>query len=143
MIPESTTLATPVSPAAVAKHIEEQLCTTIAEPILAEPPRLRVPRRRRAADAALSTPRRCPRLAVKSQRRAANPTVQAQNVMMAKWGMRPQQPGAQTETSDYDDYLALFDAPLSGSKLEAIRTLFPAGSAIDGIQLAEGVELEV
>ena len=44
---------------------------------------------------------------------------------------------------DFDEYMALFDGPLSESKREAIRMLFSAGSAIEGIQLVEGVELEV
>ena len=39
--------------------------------------------------------------------------------------------------------MALFGGPLSESKREAIRMLFPAGCAIDSIQLVEGVELEV
>lgn len=140
---EAPTDVIPESPSVVTKHIEEQLCTAITVPILAEQPHLRAPRRRRTADVALSPPRRSGRLAAKSRRRAANPTVQAQNVLMAKWGAQPRQARAQMESDDYDDYLALFDAPLSESKLEAIRTLFPAGCAIDGIQLVEGVEHEV
>jgi hypothetical protein len=41
--------------------------------------------------------------------------------------------------------MALFGGPLSESKCEAIRTLFPVGCAcaIEGIQLVEGVDLEV
>jgi hypothetical protein len=70
--------------------------------------------------------------------------VQAQNVLMAKLGVRPQQPTALTGVDGaFDEYLALFGEPLSESKREAIKTLFPAGCAIDGIQLVEGVELEV
>jgi hypothetical protein len=70
--------------------------------------------------------------------------VQAQNVLMAKLGVGVQRPSAQTGTgNDYEEYLAMFDGPLSASKCEAIRALFPAGSAIDGIQLVEGVDLEV
>ena len=94
-------------------------------------------------DTALSPPRRSGRLAAKSKCRAPNPTVQAQNVLMAKWGVRPLQPAQTGVDGDFDEYLALFGEPLSESKREAIRMLFPAGCAIDGIQLAEGVELEV
>ena len=47
------------------------------------------------------------------------------------------------EDGAFDEYLALFGEPLSESKREAINMLFPAGCAINGIQLAEGVELEV
>ena len=43
----------------------------------------------------------------------------------------------------FDEYLALFGEPLSESKREAINMMFPSGSAINGIQLVEGVELEV
>ena len=94
-------------------------------------------------DTPLSLPRRSGRLAAKSKCRAPNPTVQAQNVLMAKWGVRPLQP-AQTGVDDaFDDYLALFGEPLSNSKREAIRMLFLTGCAINGIQLAEGVKLEV
>ena len=44
---------------------------------------------------------------------------------------------------DFNKYMALFGEPLSESKREAIRMLFPASYAIDGIQLVEGVDLEV
>jgi len=70
--------------------------------------------------------------------------VQAQNVLMAKLGVRQQDQASQADAEgDFDEYMALFDGPLSESKREAIRMLFPAGSAIEGIQLVEGVELEV
>ena len=63
---------------------------------------------------------------------------------MTKWGVRPQQPATQSGADgDFDEYLALFGGPLSESKREAIRMLFLTGCAINGIQLAEGVELEV
>ena len=94
-------------------------------------------------DTALSPPRRSGRLAAKSKCRAPNPTVQAQNVLMAKWGLRPLQPAQTGANSDFDEYLAVFGGPLSESKREAIKMLFLAGCAIDGIQLAEGVEHEV
>ena len=95
-------------------------------------------------DNALSPPRQSDRLTAKSRCRAPNPMVQAQNVLMAKWGVRPQQPSTQSGADgDFDEYLALFGGPLSESKREAIRMLFPAGCAIDSIQLVEGVELEV
>ena len=95
-------------------------------------------------DNTLSPPRRSGRLAGKSRCRAPNPTVQAQNMLMAKWGERPQQPAAQTGADgEFDEYLALFGGPLSESKREAIRMLFPAGCAINNIQLVEGGELKV
>ena len=94
-------------------------------------------------DTALSPPRRSGRLAAKSKCRATNPTVQAQNVLMAKWGMQTLQKSLSGEDGAFDEYLAMFGEPLSESKREAINMLFPAGCAINGIQLAEGVELEV
>ena len=68
----------------------------------------------------------------------------AQNVLMTKWGLsqQDQEPQADAE-GDFDEYMALFGGLLSESKREAIRTLFPAGCAIEGIQLVEGVDLEV
>ena len=70
--------------------------------------------------------------------------MQAQNVLMAKWGLCQQDQAPQADAEgDFDKYMAVFDEPLSESKREAIRMLFPAGCAIDGIQLVEGVELEV
>ena len=81
-------------------------------------------------DTALSPPRRSGRLAAKSKCKAPNPTVQAQNVLMAKWGVRPLQPAQTGADGAFDEYLG-------------IRMLFLAGCAINGIQLAEGVELEV
>ena len=70
--------------------------------------------------------------------------MQAQHVLMAKWGVRQQDQAPQADAEgDFDEYLALFDGPLSESKREAIRMLFPAGCAIEGIQLVEGVDLEV
>ena len=70
--------------------------------------------------------------------------MQAQNVLMAKLGVRQQDQASQANAEgDFDEYMALFDGPLSESKREAIRMLFPAGSAIEGIQLVEGVDLEV
>ena len=64
--------------------------------------------------------------------------------MMAKWGVRKhdQAPHAVAE-GDFDEYMAVFDEPLSESKREVIRMLFPAGCAIEGIQLVEGVDFEV
>lgn len=56
--------------------------------------------------------------------------------------MHSQLPSSGVKT-DFDEYLALFGEPLSDSKREAIRRLFSAGCAIDGIQLVEGVDLEV
>ena len=111
---------------------------------MVEPPRLRVPRRRRAVECTFSPPRRSGRLAAKSRCRASNPTVQAQNVLMAKWGLCQQDQAPQADAEgDFDDYMALFGEPLSESKREAIRRLFPAGCAIAGIQLVEGVDFEV
>jgi len=134
----------PVSPSALSQYLQSQLCSAITEPILVEPPRLRVPRRSRAVESTSSQPRRSGRLAAKSRCRAFNPIVQAQNVLMAKLGVRQQDQASQADAEgDFDEYMALFDGPLSESKREAIRMLFPAGSAIEGIQLVEGVELEV
>ena len=70
--------------------------------------------------------------------------MQAQNVIMAKWGLRQQDQVPQADAEgDFDKYMALFGEPLSESKREAIRMLFPAGCTIEGIQLVEGVDLEV
>jgi hypothetical protein len=139
-----SSISAPGSPTAIVECLQSQLCSVIEVPILVEPPRLRAPRRRRAVAGPLSPPRRSGRLAAKSKCRVSNPTVQAQNVLMAKLGVGVQRPSAQTGTgNDYEEYLAMFDGPLSASKCEAIRALFPAGSAIDGIQLVEGVDLEV
>lgn len=62
-----------------------QLARAVDEPVLHDLPRLRAPKRRRATTA-MSTPHRSGRLAAKGAHRAPNPTVQAQNVLMAKWG---------------------------------------------------------
>jgi hypothetical protein len=43
---------------------------------------------------------------------------------------------------EFDEYLALFGGPLSESKRETIKTLFPAGLC-DRWHPVEGVELEV
>ena len=94
-------------------------------------------------DTALSPPCQSGRLVAKSKCRAPNPTVQAQNVLMAKWGVRPLQQALSGADGAFDEYLAMFGEPLSESRREAIDMLFPAGCAINGIQLAEGVELEV
>ena len=80
----------PVSPSGISQCLQSQLCSAITDPILIEPPRLRVPRRRRAVECTFSPPRRSGRLAAKSRCRASNPTVQAQNVLMAKLGLRQQ-----------------------------------------------------
>jgi len=64
--------------------------------------------------------------------------------MMAKWGLRQQDEAPQADAEgDFDKYMALFGEPLSESKREAIRMLFPTCYAIEGIQLVEGVDLEV
>lgn len=82
-------------------------------------------------------------MAAKSKRRASNPTVQAQNVMMMKWG-KQQQHSLQSPagTNVFDEYQAVFGAPLSESKCEAIRTLFPAGAQLEDIVLVDGLDLE-
>ena len=70
--------------------------------------------------------------------------MQAQNVLMAKWGLCQQDQAPQADAEgDFDKYVALFGEPLSESKREAIRMLFPAGCAIEGIHLVEGVDLKV
>ena len=134
----------PVSPSDISQYLRSQLSSTIMELILVKPPRLRVPRRRRAVECTFSPPRHSGRLVAKSRCRAFNLTVQAQNVLMAKWGVRQQDQAPQADAEgDFDEFMALFGGPLSESKREAIRMLFPAGCAIEGIQLVEGVDLEV
>lgn len=96
------------------------------------------------ADSMLSPPRRSGRLAAKSRHQASNPVVQAQKVIMTKWGIREQlQQHLSDDNAEFDEYMAFFGGPLSTSKREAIRTLFPAGSAINNVQWVEGVDLEV
>jgi hypothetical protein len=64
--------------------------------------------------------------------------------MMTKWGIREQlQQHLADDNAEFDEYMALLGGPLSASKREAIRTLFPAGSAIDNVQWVDGVDLEV
>jgi hypothetical protein len=126
----------PVSPSAISQYLQSQLCSAITEPILVKPPRLRVPRRRRAVECTFSPPRRSGRLAAKSRCRASNPTVQAQNVLMAKWGVRQQDQAPQSDAEgDFDEYMALFGGPLSESKREAIRTRLRASSWWRGLTL--------
>lgn len=91
-----------------------------------------------------SPPRHSSRLAAKSRRRASNPTVQVQNVLMLKWGCtEPAQVQPEDDAAAFDEYQALYGVPLSESKQEALRALFSADNAISNIQLLEGVELEL
>lgn len=138
------TASDPPPSSQLSQDLRSKLCVTIAPPILWGKPALRAPRRRRAADEVTSPPRRSVRQAAKSSSRASNPIVQAQNVLRAKLGEKPGQPtSARGGGLDFDDYLTMFDEPLSGSKREAIMKLFPVGCSINGVQLAEGVEAEV
>jgi len=87
------------------------------------------------------------RLVVKSKRWASNLTVQAQDVMMTKLGLRDQpQQNSADENVEFDEYLAFVwwsDLCVRSKREAALRMLFPTSSAIDNIQLVEGVEPEV
>jgi hypothetical protein len=69
--------------------------------------------------------------------------VQAQNVMILKWGLN-QQPNQDAMDDDaFKEYQTFFGRPLSASKREAIRTLLPIGAGLDNVMLIEGVEEEL
>ena len=56
----------------------------------------------------------------------SNSTVQAQNVMMAKWGLQRQSSQqTPTDANVFDEYQVIFGAPMSASKREALDALFP------------------
>lgn len=141
--PRSPATGNATSAPSVTTFIKSQVCIPISPPVLPDPPKLRAPKRRRASVLRSSPPRRSGRLAAKSRRRAPNPTVQAQNVMMLKWGCsHSSQMIGDNDATAFNEYEALYGAPLSESKREAVRALFAADAMVCNTRLLDGVELE-
>ena len=67
------------------------------------------------------SPRRSARLDKKCRSRAANPTVQAQNVMMRRWGMLNTQ--QQLDHEDFDAFQSVSAEPMSQSKCDVLSAL--------------------
>jgi hypothetical protein len=68
------------------------------------------------------SPRRSGRLAAKSKFRVANPVVQAQNVLIKRWEIQPQELGVDHEAMH--SYHQVFADNVSTSKRKEIRAVF-------------------
>jgi hypothetical protein len=125
-------------------HLDEsRICMSIPKLVLDISPPLRQETEAEGNQHHLSPPRRSRRLPAKRKRRTSNPMVQAQNVMILKWGLN-QQPNQDAMDDDaFKEYQTFFGRPLSASKREAIRTLLPIGAGLDNVMLIEGVEEEL
>jgi len=82
--------------------------------------------------------RRSERLARKSRHRATKPALQAQNVMMKKFGItsatRP------PDATVYQQFVDTFSSTLTNSQCEALDALLPAGAPHAGLVVDELVE---
>lgn len=88
------------------------------------PPRARRPRTPLTED---GVPHRSVRLAGKFKHWVSKPEIQAQNVLMRKWGIT-----SETHPPDADalkDYNELYNQPLSSAHRKAIRALFTSEAA--------------
>lgn len=97
----------------------QSITLPLVQPILATPPRLRVSKVRDED----WVPRRSSRLAAKNARRLANPEAQATKVMLQR--MDPISHQDCPDESVFKNFQETFKAPLSSSKREALRELFP------------------
>jgi hypothetical protein len=94
------------------------ISSNLSTPILSSPPRLKVSQ---VSDYNI-VPWRSSRLADKPK--ASNPEVQAMNVMLKKLGKEVPPPASEDSAACY--FHETFAGPLSSSKKEAMRELFPA-----------------
>lgn len=117
-------------PAGAATAFVERMSVAIPAPLI-ETPRLRAPRRRRHQVVKL---RRSSRLAVKTCSRLPKPELQAQSVLLKKWGLQEQ--AADLDHDSIVHYKAIFNEPLSPSKREALDVLF-SNDAFNGPTLLE------
>jgi hypothetical protein len=112
------------SPSDLPSMLERRVCCALQTPVLRGRPTLRVARHQESA----GVQRRSGRLAAKVK--AENPTLQAQKVLMLKWGMMDTtEQSVHTEANN--KYDSVFTAPLSDSKHEAFKELFPEDSYLD------------
>lgn len=92
------------------------VCVPLDSPVLKVPPRLC-----KSKTPTLWLPRRSARLAKKSKSRAANPTVQAHNVMMRRLGLLITQ--QQLDQEAVDAFERVFAEPISQSKHDTLESL--------------------
>jgi hypothetical protein len=98
------------------EELESQICVPLEAPIIHAAPKLRRSKTLKPG----FTPRRSVRLAAKP--RAANTTIQAQNVLLQKLGI-----AVNTETMDAEvvqRFRAAFAGPMSAYKQNALQVLF-------------------
>lgn len=115
----SPAIAAPGPLSAIRMAIREHVALPIATPLIKGRPTLRAARARQS----VGSPRRSVRLA--SKPKAANPTVQAQNVLMVKLGLAECKTAVDEETAKR--YEATFATPLTQSKHDAFQVLFNDG----------------
>lgn len=112
---------TPTPPTSVASKFIKVARKELQLPVCPMPPRVRRPRTPLTED---GLPRRSVRLAGKYKHRVSKPEIQAQNVLMNKWGLT-----SENHPPDADAlkaYKELYEQPLSSAHRKAIRALFTA-----------------
>ena len=112
-----------VAVADIPRSLKDRVCLPLQTPLIRARSTLRVPRAMPSA----GSPRRSRRLAAKSK--AANPTLQAQNVLMAKLGLA--NTAQDVDTTAFQKYESMFADPLSESKHEAFKVLFQDDAFLD------------
>lgn len=93
----------------------------LQDPLLHTPPRHNVRHREHVT----TVPCRSDRLAAKAAFRDTNPERQAKRVLINKWEHRPEQSNETSDVMIAAKFHDTFAEPISSSKREALRELFP------------------
>lgn len=115
-----------ISPVTTVEEFVAAVSKPCEQPLLPSTPPHRRPRPVEARGDNTALPRRSKRLATKI--RVSNPTTQAQNVLMSKWGITSEarSPNADALVEYYNTYVT----PLSSGHRRAIRRLFKAAADV-------------
>lgn len=111
-------------PADALEAFVKSIQLPLPEPLISTTPKLRETKTRKKIEADHSlVPKRSARLAAKSGFRAAKPEAQARKVIMKKLGIEVET--EQLDQASFEEFQQTFVLPLSVSKDEAMRELFP------------------
>lgn len=116
-------------------ELGHHLCVPLQMPLIKSRPRLR----KFTFQSGSVSLRRSRRLAAKPK--AANPTVQAQKVLMVKLGLASATPSV--DSASFEKFDSIFAEPLSATKHEAFKVLFQDNDFLNSFVLeVQEVELE-
>jgi len=117
-------------------HFEADVCTPVKAAVANFA--LDISRAQSPPVVAAALPRRRARLARKSRHRASKPAIQAQNVLMKRLGMAPN--NTPLDASSYQRFVDTFSATLSESQCEAMDELLPNAAPMTAAIVSEPLD---